>query len=192
VYTLQGLRLEALEAQYHAFRLSSETPQQMRALGDLAIGLCEIGAFEAARLGFQIVAESNASVEVRTNAHLELMDLESSLGNRVAFERCRSAAEEYRSRMSPRMNVDYHYKLGVGLARFGQATRARSSFNSALKLAEHHQLNAWYFKVEQAMALDESQGAESHPRQASELSTAPVVREMEVGLRKYAAMAISS
>jgi tetratricopeptide (TPR) repeat protein len=184
VYSLQGLRLEALEAQYQAFRLSREMPQQMRALGDLAIGLAKIGAFEAARLGFKIVADSKASVEVRANALFELMDLESSAGNRVAFERYRGAAEEYGKRMSPRMLVDYQYKLGVGLARFGQTGRARTLLTAALELAERHKLNAWYFNVEEALR-------ELTPREVSDLSEAPVVREMEVGLREYAESAVS-
>jgi tetratricopeptide (TPR) repeat protein len=191
IYTSQGLRLEALGAQYKAFRLSGEMPQQMRALGDLAIGLSEIGAFEAARLAFRIVADSNASVEVRANALLELMDLESSVGNRVAFERYRGAAEQYASRMSPRMSVDYQYKVGTGLARFGQAGRARTLLTSALELAERHQLNAWYFKVEEALGeLAQANDKQSTPRQVSDLSEAPVVREMEVGLREYAASAV--
>jgi tetratricopeptide (TPR) repeat protein len=187
IYSLQGLRLEALESHYNAFRLTSDPVQRMRTLGDLAIGLHEIGAYEPARLAFQIVADSNAGVEVRTNATLELMDLESALGNRVAFERYRAAAEQYRSRMTPRMTVDYLYKLGVGLVRFGQATRARSSFAAALKLAEGHQLNAWLFKIESAMnELINGKDNGSAPRPASELSEAPVVREMEEGLREYA------
>jgi tetratricopeptide (TPR) repeat protein len=190
IYSLQGLRLEAVEAEYHAFRLSTETSQQMRALGNLATGLAEIGALEAARLAFQIVSESTASVEVRANAILELMDLESSVGNRLAFERYRGAAEDYRGRMSPRMSVDYQYKLAVGLTRFGQAVRARSSFKSALELAERHKLNDWYFKIEQMIGeISERREEQSHAHRASELSEAPVVREVEIGLREYAVTA---
>jgi tetratricopeptide (TPR) repeat protein len=192
IYTLQGLRLEALEAQYQAFLLSRDMPQQMRALGDLAIGLSEIGAFEGARLSFQIVSESNASVEVRANALLELMDLESSVGNRVAFERYRNAAEEYRSRMTPSMSVDYQYKVGVGLARFGQASRAEAAFTAGRELAERHRLNAWYFRIEHALnELAQCKDEQSNPRQPSELSQAATVREMEVGLREYAAAALA-
>jgi tetratricopeptide (TPR) repeat protein len=192
IYTLQGMRLEAIEAQYQAFLLSRDMQQQMRALGDLAIGLSEIGAFEAARLSFRIVSESKASVEVRANAVLELMDLESSVGNRVAFERYRSAAEEYRSRMTPSMSVDYQYKVGVGLARFGQIPRARSALTSALESAERHKLNAWYFRIEKALnELAQRKDDQSNPRLPSELSQAPVVQEMEVGLREYAATALA-
>ena len=187
VYTLQGLRLEALEAQYQAFNLSGETPQRMRALGDLAIGLSEIGAFDAARLAFQIVANSDASVLVRANAVLELMDLESSVGNRVAFERCRGTAEDYQKRMSPSMLVDHHYKMGIGFARFGQVARARTSLTTGMELAERHRLNAWYFKIEQALGgLSERSDHQPTCRQSSELSEAPAIRGMEMGLREYA------
>jgi tetratricopeptide (TPR) repeat protein len=192
IYALQGLRLEALEAEYRAFRLSREMPQQMRALGNLATGLSEIGAFEAARLAFKIVIDSDAKVEVRVNALLELMDLESSLDNRVSFERYRAAAEEYRSRMSPSMSADYHYKVGTGLARFGQTARAQLSFTSGLEIAERHRLNAWYFKIEQALKeLAERSDRQSQPRRASPLSEAPAVREMEIGLREYATLDVT-
>jgi uncharacterized membrane protein YccC len=84
------------------------------------------------------------------------------------------------------MSVDFHYKLAVGLARFGQAARARSSFHSGLELAERHRLNDWYFKIEQAIGEQAERRDQSHRQQASELSEAAVVREMELGLREYA------
>jgi tetratricopeptide (TPR) repeat protein len=186
VYGMQGLRLEAIEAYYRAFQLTPDPAQRMRNLGDLALGLHEIGAYEAARVAFQIVADSNASLLVRANALLELMNLESSAGNRVAFERFRSRAEEYRSRMSPSMTVDYYYKLAVGLARFGQTARARTSFTTGLELAERYRLNAWYFRIEQALE-ELAEGLEQPVSQpVADLSDAPVVREMELGLREYA------
>jgi tetratricopeptide (TPR) repeat protein len=191
VYGLQGLRLEALQAYYRAFQLSTDPVQRMRTLGDLGIGLVQIGAHEAARIAFRIVADSNASLLVRTNAVLELMDLESSTGNRVAFERCRNRAEEYRPRMSPSMTVDYFYKIGVGLARFGQMGRARDALTGGLQLAERHRLNAWYFKIEQALkdlAASDSPYTASSP--LSELSESPAIREMEVGLREYAELGV--
>jgi tetratricopeptide (TPR) repeat protein len=187
VYGLQGLRLEALQAYYRAFQLSTDSVERMRPLGDLGLGLHEIGAYDAARLALQIVVNSDASLLVRVNALIELMDLESCTGNRVAFERCRNDAEALRARMSPSMTVDYRYKVGVGFARFGQFERARRSLTTALELAEHHRLNAWYFKVEESL-----KEISAHPTQEpaspriSELSGAPAIREMEMGLREYA------
>jgi tetratricopeptide (TPR) repeat protein len=188
VYSLQGLRLEALEAHFQAFRLTHDPQQRMRTLGDVALGLYEIGAMDAARIAFQIVAHSGASVLVRANACLELMELESSVGNRVAFERCRGAAEEYRSRMSPSMSVDYYYKVGIGLGRFGQSARAREMLAEGLALAESHRLNAWFFKIEQALG-ELAQQSEHQPTGHSEFSDAPAVRQIEVELREYAAAA---
>jgi hypothetical protein len=88
--------------------------------------------------------------------------------------------------MSPSMAVDYHYKLGTGLARFGQQMRARGALHTGLELAERYQLNAWYFKIEQALAALTERGEQLAVRPVSKLSEAPAVREMEVGLREYA------
>lgn len=190
VYNLEGLKLEALEAYYQSFRLSHDPQQRMRTLVDVAIGLHDIGALDAARVAFQIVVDSSASMLVRTNSLLELMDLEAAGGNRVAFERCRAAADAHRSRMSPSMSVDYHYKLGIGLGRFGQLVRARDALTAALALAEGHGLNAWYFKIEQALG-ELAKRSEHQPvdARASNLSEAPAIRQMEVELREYAASA---
>jgi tetratricopeptide (TPR) repeat protein len=191
VYGLQGLRLEALEAQYQAFQFSHDAQQRMHALGDVGYGLREIGALEAARIAFTIVAHSSASLRVRANAHLELMDIEATFGNRVAFERYRSRTEEYRGRMSPSMSVDYYYKLGIGLARFGQLSRAQDALKAGLAVAETHRLNAWYFKVEQALEeLRKHPEHEIAQQPASTLSEAPAVRQMEAELREYASASI--
>ncbi len=192
VYGLQGLRVEALGAQYQAFRFSHDAHQRMHALGDVAYGLREIGALEGSRTAFRIVAQSSASVRVRVNAQLELMDLESTLGNRVAFERCRTAAEEYRSRMSPSMSVDYYYKLGTGLSRFDRAARAEDALSTALALAETHQLNAWYFKVEKALEeLRKPPEPKLVDQPDSALSQAPSIVQMEEELREYAMAALA-
>jgi tetratricopeptide (TPR) repeat protein len=191
VYALQGLRVEELQANYSAFRLTSDPIQRMRTLGDLAIGLYRIGAFEASRVAFQIVISSEASFVVRINALLELMDLESALGNRVAFERCRNSIEENYEKLSPALTTDYQYKLGTGFLRFAQRIRAREAFSLALELAERHRLNLWYFRIEQAIKdLRERQDQPAPLPEASNFCESPAVREMEMGLREYAAVAV--
>ena len=98
-------------------------------------------------------------------------------GNRVAFERFRVAAEEHDGRMSPSMAVDYQYKVGIGLARFGQLGRAKAALTVGLELAEQHKLNAWYFKIEQAVGeLTARPDQKPASREASGLSEAPSVR----------------
>jgi len=187
LYGLQGLRLESLEAHYRAFQLIEDPVERMRCLGDLALGLFEIGAYDVARVALEIVARSQARVLVRINAALELMSLEASVGNRVAFERWRAKVQEQRDFMSPSMTVDYNYKLGTGLARFGQLKRAQIFLATALRLAEQHKLNAWYFKIEEAIGtLAETAESPAAPSPASILEDAAPLREIEMGLREYA------
>jgi len=186
VFSLQGLKLEEVEANYQAFRLTPDAHQRMRTLGDLGIGLCRIGAFQAARLAFEIVVNANTSFLVRSNALLELMDLESSVGNRVSFERCRSMLEQNVGRLPPSIATDYYYKLGTGFMRFDQVTRARSALMAAMELAESHQLNTWFFRIEQALKQLAERRLEPVVAVPSELSETPAILEMEEGLREYA------
>ncbi len=167
----------------------------MRVLGDLGICLVSIGASATARLAFETVIDSNTSFLVRTNAVLELMDLESSVQNRVAFERRRGQAEDARDRMTPSMSCDYHFKAGVGMARFGRVKRAKEYLTAGLRIAEEHRLNAWYFRLEKELNTLEAQVA-SAGTEAREPELAlpikqnewPGVEEVAVGLREYALM----
>jgi tetratricopeptide (TPR) repeat protein len=188
--SLQGLRLEELQANYHAFRLASDPSLRMRILGNMGIGLFEIQAYDAARLAFQIVIDSDSKLLDRANAALELMDLESFLGNRVAFERCRAAVTQIRDRLPPSAATDYHFKLGTGLARFGQTGRARESLEQALALAEEHRLNTWYFKIEKALEqLSQLQNNEPQHTEVAASSHPAVVEDVMLSLQEYAAAA---
>ena len=186
VFALQGLKLEELQANYQAFRLTPDAHQRMRTLGDLGSGLFRIGAYDAARLAFELVINSKTSFVVRSNALLVLMDLESMIGNRVSFERCRAMMESNVGRMSPSMATDYQYKLGTGFVRFGQLGRAKAAFLAGLELAERHQLNAWYFRNEQALKELSNTPQQPAPSSAPDLSDTAVIRQMEMGLREFA------
>jgi hypothetical protein len=158
-------------------------------LGDIGVGLVELGVYDSARVAFEIVLASNTSFVVRTNAILELMEMESSVGNRVAFERQRTEAEGLSERMPPSMLADFHFKAGVGLARFGQVSRARALLKGGLALSEAHRLNAWYFRFDKVLA----QLAAGEPREParatdSDWSASPVLKEVAVGLREYASV----
>jgi tetratricopeptide (TPR) repeat protein len=186
VLALQGNRVEAVQANYRAFQLTEDSLQRMRVLGDLGIGLLELGAWEAARTAFELVVSSKTSFLVRTNGLLELMELESAAGNRMAFERRRAAVEEVRERMPPSMLADLHFKAGIGWARFGQVSRAREMLSAGLRLSETHRLNAWYFRFERVLA--NLGGCEPHEpdRATPSVQDTPAVEEVAVGLREYA------
>jgi hypothetical protein len=189
VAALQGLLAESVQAKYRAFQLSDDEVQRMRYLGDLGISLAQIGANAAARVAFEIVIASQASFLVRTNAVLELMDLESAVDNRVAFERLRAEAEGARDRMPPSMMADYLFKVGEGLARFGKVARAREVLNEGLRQSELSGLNAWYFKIERTLlSLGSGSTDTREPKlpASAGLSELPAVQEVALGLREYA------
>jgi hypothetical protein len=190
VYALQGAQDQAVIANYRAFMLSEDSLQRMRILGDIGVGLLNLKAFETARLAFEIVAASETSLLVRTNAILELMELESKIGNRLAFERRRGEAEAVRERMPPSMAADYQFKAGLGLARFGSRKRAEEFLQTGLRLAEEHRLNAWYFRFERELAAlqagEQDTAHESIPTTPASYPSSPAMEEVAVGLREYA------
>jgi hypothetical protein len=162
----------------------------MRILGDLGYGLNECGYYDAARLALEIVADSKASYLVKVNAILELMQLESAVGNRVAFERRRQQVKQFSARMTPSMQVDYCYKTAVGLARFEQVDLAVSRAREALSLAEQHGLNEWYFRIERMLdGLQRDAASASEIEAPAEADATPAVLQMESGLREYASLA---
>lgn len=187
VYSLMGQPLDAIRSAYAAFLVATTPVDRMSALGDLAISLAEIDATEQARLALQIVANAKTDFRLQTNAVIELMELESVAGNRLAFERHRATAEVSRDRMSPSMSVDYHFKTGVGLARFGIIDRARKSLAIALELAQSHELHAWYFRVEHVYNNLTALDAVQRPAAAPELRRAPVIYEVDLGLQEFSA-----
>ena len=189
ILMLQGLRSESLEATYKAFTLAHDPVGRMRMLGDLGCGLSESGHYEAARLALEIVAASNASHHVKLNSLLELMQLESAQGNRVAFERRRNEAKELVGRMTPSTAVDYRYKTAIGLARFGQVERARQWLAEALGIAEKDGLNQWYFRLERMLKGLATANLDEDIKPPSEATPTPAVRDMAVGLREYASSA---
>jgi hypothetical protein len=190
VYALEGRKVEAVQANYEAFRLTEDALQRMRVLGDVGIGLRELGAVDGARTAFEIVVAARTSFLVRTNAVLELMELESAAGDRMAFERRRTEAEKLQGRMPPSMLADFHFKTGVGLARFGQLGRSRQVLTSGMAVAEGHRLNAWYFRFERV--LDNLSACEAPAPESAAvrgLGELPAVRAVAVGLREYAGTA---
>ena len=190
ILMLQGLRTESLEATYKAFTLAQDPMSQMRILSDLGYGLSESGHYEAARLALEIVVKSNAGYLPRVNSPLELMQVESAVGNRVAFERRRNEAKELVERMAPSTAVDYRYKTAVGFARFDQVERARQVLVEALGIAEKNRLNEWYFRLERMLnGLTTRPNLVEDIEAPAEASSTPAVREMAVGLREYASLA---
>ena len=190
VLLVQGQMVESLQAYFQALELTQDSVTQCRILGDMGIIFRDLGVYAAARQAFEIVTESQVSFLIKANAFLELMDLESAAGNRVAFERRRQDASEYTRRMPPSMGVDFRFKLGVGLARFDQLGRARQVLREALDLADQHRLNEWSFRIDGVLGnLDTCPDIPPLTPTMVEAWETPAIAEVASGLQRYTSLA---
>jgi hypothetical protein len=118
------------------------------------------------------------------------MQVESAVGNRIAFERRRQQVKPFVDRMAPSTAVDYRYKSAVGLARFGQLEHARSFAKEALSLAEQYKLNEWYFRLERMLEeLQTNTSSDLEVQAPAEADVTPAVLQMTEGLREFASLA---
>jgi len=87
--------------------------------------------------------------------------------------------------MTPSMAIDYRFKAGSGLARFGQFARAREAWAEGMRLAETHHLNEWYFRLERlGQHLD---GCAAPQILRTEPQAAPAaIADLAAGLTAYA------
>ena len=184
-----GQPVEALAADYEAFRLARDPVDRMRTLGNVGVDLAQLGWHDAARTAFTIVLRSDAKATVQLNALLELMVLEAGVGDAAAFEGHYRAAEDCRHQMPPSMVVDFLFKTASGRRRFGHLAAARASLTEAQTVAEAHDLHAWTFRIDRA--LHDLGAADAAARLAEPPATppreSPVVREVAAGLEEYAA-----
>jgi hypothetical protein len=183
-----GLPVEALQADYQTFLLHPDPDDRMRTLGNVALDLVQLGWHDAARTAFTIVLRSDTSVTVRLNALLELMALESAIGDPTAFERHHRVAETSRDQMPPSMQVDFLFKTASGWRRFGQPVAAKAALAEAQVVALAHGLHAWSFRTERALRDLDAAGDLGLPEPpATPRRDSPVVWEVAAGLEKYAA-----
>jgi tetratricopeptide (TPR) repeat protein len=183
-----GQPVEALQADYEAFRLHPDPDNRMRTLGNVGLDLLQLGWHDAARTAFTIVLRSDTKATVRLNALLELMALESAVGDPSAFERHHRLADTARDQMPPSMQVDFLFKTASGRRRFGQAAAAKAALTDAQAIAVAHGLHAWSFRTERALRDLEAGGDLGFPEPPVTLRRdSPVVREVAAGLEEYAA-----
>jgi len=138
VLARSGHPVEAVRALYDAFRRTPDPIQRLRILGELGAGLAELGAVDAARIAFELVADSRTGVLVRAGAHVHLMDLASGEGDRIGFERNRTAVGDVATSMPPQVAVDFGFRSALGFARFGQFSRAMEIWRETRALADRH------------------------------------------------------
>ena len=140
---------DSLPHLWRAFDLyGDEEDVRLRALFDLAFSLTRLGAIDSAERAFRFVIERDPECHSALDARVELMHCASFRRDRLAFERWRAECVRYLPRMAPNQIADYHLKLGIGLARFGQFDRAVVELDQGLRVARAHGLHAFEFRIE--------------------------------------------
>ena len=151
VLARSGRPVEAVRALYDAYHRMPDPIQRLRIMGELGVGLAELGANDAARLAFGLVTESRIGVLVRAAAAMELMDLASAERDRVGFERHRAAVRELAPRMPAEVAVDFGFRTALGFARFGQFARSREIWCETRALASANGLHEWHRTIEHVL-----------------------------------------
>lgn len=101
-------------------------------------------------------ALASESGSLNNRAHVALMRLAAAAGDRLAFERHRSAVSETGpwTLWTPEMAVSYRFHLGLGLERFRQFARARAAWTEALALVREYGVARWRLRLEVRLERD--------------------------------------
>lgn len=183
----QDLPWESLRANYQAFQYFRDSHDRARVLTALGAGLRGVGALSAARSAFESVLRITSDWYLIANAKVELMGIGAEGSDELTFRRYWQAAEEHASAMTPSLAVDFRYRVGMGLNRFGKRLAAHRWLIEARQVAESHSLNAWYFRLDE-LIKGMSSGNQLVAEDPKTLTPyeASSVGEIETGLRRYA------
>ena len=146
--------------------------------------LLSIGDVGGAEQALTEVVRREHIADNLANAKIELMNCASFRRDRVSFERWRERAFSHSDVAPPNIRADYHLKVGIGFARFGNYSRAKQELGRALDIATAHGLPEFVFKIERLSEnlgeCGSHEGIESGSSEAAEVTEA--LREVSASL----------
>jgi tetratricopeptide (TPR) repeat protein len=169
VLSRRGQPHEGAPHLWRAYELYEEEDGQLRSLNDLALILLSLGDVTGAERALTQVIRRERLPDNLANATIELMHCASFRRDRVGFERWRERALDHFEAALPNIRVDYHLKVGIGLARFDNFPKAEAQMQQALEIASAHGLHEFVFRIEriknglrecEALTCSESPAAE--------------------------------
>jgi tetratricopeptide (TPR) repeat protein len=148
--TILHRRGQAHEAAPHLWRAYElyEDDGALRALGDLGNLMLSLGDIVGAERALTEVTRRAAAADLLANTKIELMHCASFRRDRVGFERWRERALDHFDDALPHLRADYHLKVGIGLARFGNYVKGEAQMQQALEIATAHGLHDVVFRIE--------------------------------------------
>jgi tetratricopeptide (TPR) repeat protein len=185
----RGQPHEAAPHLWRAYELYEDESARLRALNDLGIILLGLGDVSGAERALAEVVRRDRMHDNRTNAMVELMHCASFRRDRVGFERWREQSLELLEETLPNVRADYYFKVGIGLARFGNYTKAETQLQQALEIASAHGLHELVFRIERIKSgLRECEALEQVESHAAEpLVWSEALREVSASLAALSA-----
>lgn len=106
----------------------------------------------AERAMLSSIARTADGAELRAQALVELMALEASCGDELAFERLRH--ELVATDLAPPVEALFRARVAWGLARFGRLEAARRWVRIAARSSRGADLRDWLLELDRLLALD--------------------------------------
>lgn len=146
---MRGNFVRAAKLTFDAYKLSRSPTQRQRMLANIAASLIRLGLYEPARDTYLVLATSAREHSLRWVARVNLLEIESLVGDRVAFERHARALKS--ASLPPHITQPFLLTIGEGLHRFGDSAAGREYVSRALAIASEHGLNHYLFESEFAL-----------------------------------------
>jgi tetratricopeptide (TPR) repeat protein len=144
----RGQGHEAAPHLWRAYELYGDEASRVRALGDLGTLMLSLGDIAGAEHALAEVVRRATLPDLLANAKIELMHSASFRRDRLGFERWRERALDHFEEALPNIRADFHLKVGIGLARFGNYVKAEAQMQQALEIASAHGLHEFVFRIE--------------------------------------------
>ena len=145
---VRGQIEEGIPHLWRAYELYEDDASRLRALQDLGMDFLSVGDAESAEKALGEVVRRSTQQDNVLNALVELMNCASFRRDRLAFERRRQECDARVGDMLPNTLTDYCLKAGIGMARFGNCTKAKALLTEGLAIASRHGLHEFEFRIE--------------------------------------------
>jgi tetratricopeptide (TPR) repeat protein len=138
----------AIAAYHEAWLITPAPEEQLRIVADIGSALGELGYVEPARVADLLVLERSADITLRGAAGVNLIELARLERNEAEFTRYSALVAKDLDLLPKKIQVDYHFGLGLGFETFGDADRALEEYDIAIDIAESHGLGQELFRVD--------------------------------------------
>ena len=148
VLDVRGQIADGIPHLWRAYELYEDDASRLRALSDLGMDFLSLGDSDSAEKALKEVVRRSPQQDTVLNALVELMNCASYRRDRVGFERRRQDCDARVADMPPNVVTDYCLKAGIGMARFGNCTKAKALLTEGLAIASRHGLHEFEFRIE--------------------------------------------